>query len=194
MPGGGVVSRRVTLWLGDGDELIADPAAAGYAEKDCGSNMLVRPGGGYCERITAYRVHFAAVDGSFSKSTVCPARAIEIIRERGCLETDGHVSFDGIVRFGGIQCRTGGKSWYALDLAAVRKALPAPKKWMVEHSYTYGWDDAEWTVEVDGKTVAQRFDTKAEAEAEIDEHVRDCKDAKMSGYSRSSYRAVEVST
>ena len=39
----------------------------------------------------------------------------------------------------------------------------------VEHRFTYGWDDAGWAVEEDGVRRRWTFDTKAEAQAEIDE-------------------------
>lgn len=80
------------------------------------------------------------------------------------------------------------------------KKIPAKqnaKKWKVEHRFSYGWDDAGWTVE-DVKTrrsEPQRFDFKADANAEIREHIKDQHQAFKAGdmdekYSRSDYRAV----
>lgn len=48
----------------------------------------------------------------------------------------------------------------------------------VERLFAYGWDDAEWTI--DGEP--QRFDTKADAQAAIYEHIADCSDAIRKGF------------
>lgn len=63
--------------------------------------------------------------------------------------------------------------------------------WKVEHQFSYGWDDAGWTVDDE----PQRFPTKAEAEAEIREFIKDQHEAFKAGdmdekYRRSDYRAV----
>lgn len=62
----------------------------------------------------------------------------------------------------------------------------------VECEFTYGWDDAGWTL--DGEP--WRFATREEAEAEIDELIAMSIDATKRGhileaYSRKSYRVVE---
>ena len=67
------------------------------------------------------------------------------------------------------------------------------KKWKVEHRFSYGWDDAGWTVEGE----PQRFNSKNEAEDEIREHIKDQNEAFKRGYMdskyrRSDYRAVRA--
>ena len=70
--------------------------------------------------------------------------------------------------------------------------------WKVEHQFSYGWDDAGWTVsDVNNPSVAipQSFNTKKEAEAEIAEFIKDQHEAFKRGdmdekYRRSDYRAV----
>lgn len=62
---------------------------------------------------------------------------------------------------------------------------------MVECNFTYGWDDAGWTV--NGKP--QRFASEADAQAAIDELIKDTKEAVSLGhmeasYDRSDYRTV----
>ena len=43
-------------------------------------------------------------------------------------------------------------------------------KYRVERLFTYGWDDADWAEDDEyGNRVSLLFDTKAEAQAEIDE-------------------------
>jgi hypothetical protein len=64
-------------------------------------------------------------------------------------------------------------------------------KFRVEMLFSYGWDDAGWTK--DDKP--WRFDTIAEAEAEITEFINDCADAvahgdMASGHSRDEFRIV----
>lgn len=71
------------------------------------------------------------------------------------------------------------------------KSKAKPRKWKVEHNYSYGWDDAQWTE----NDQPQRFNSKKEAEAAIREFIRDQHDAVKSGdmdekYRRSDYRAV----
>lgn len=71
-------------------------------------------------------------------------------------------------------------------------------KWKVEHCYSYGWDDAEWTEnagEPDEKPM--RFNSKKEAEAEIREHVKMLRYAVKSGNMEGphfvkDFRAVKV--
>ena len=57
------------------------------------------------------------------------------------------------------------------------------KPWRVEHRFSYGWDDAGWTT--DG--APDRFETKREAEAAIDEFIADTADAFRIGYLASAY-------
>lgn len=61
--------------------------------------------------------------------------------------------------------------------------------WMVEHLFAYGWDDADWH---DGDE-PWRFATRAEAEAEIRDFVRDMRAAGMKGYRVRDYRVVRTS-
>lgn len=70
--------------------------------------------------------------------------------------------------------------------------------WKVEQQFSYGWDDAGWTVsDVNNPSVAtpQCFNTKAEAEKEIKEFIKEQHEAFENGdmdekYRRSDYRAV----
>jgi hypothetical protein len=55
--------------------------------------------------------------------------------------------------------------------------------YMVEHCYSYGWDDADWHVNDE----PARFATQAEAEAAIRDFVRNAR-----GYKLRDYRVVEV--
>lgn len=66
-----------------------------------------------------------------------------------------------------------------------------PVSYMVEHHYSYGWDDAEWSL--DDKP--ERFATKKEANKAITEFIKDQNDAVKAGhmsdrYKRSDYRVV----
>lgn len=78
------------------------------------------------------------------------------------------------------------------------KPAKAKRQWKVEHNFSYGWDDAGWTVsDVRNPTVSkpQRFNSKAEAEAEITEFIKEQNQAYKRGdmdekYSRADYRAV----
>lgn len=67
----------------------------------------------------------------------------------------------------------------------------------IELRYTYGWDDAGWTDEVDGKTKATRFQTVAEAQADLLEFLAQVKTAVAAGdmqfgHDSEDYRIVEV--
>lgn len=59
------------------------------------------------------------------------------------------------------------------------------KFFIVEHHFSYGWDDAGWTkeVKIKGKTLhaSLTFPSKAEAQAEIKDHVQSCKEAFKNG-------------
>lgn len=55
--------------------------------------------------------------------------------------------------------------------------------WMVEHLFTYGWDDADWH---DGEEPL-RFATRAEAEAELSAFLADAADL---DYSADDFRVV----
>lgn len=71
--------------------------------------------------------------------------------------------------------------------------MSARKKFKVERLYTYGWDDAEWTV--DGKP--QRFSSRAAAQREIDEHCASTREAVRLGHmvsaeKRTDFRIVEA--
>lgn len=58
--------------------------------------------------------------------------------------------------------------------------------YMVEHEYYYGWDDACWTLHQGRDVKPWRFDTREEAQEEINALCRDM------GYEPESYRVVEV--
>ena len=69
----------------------------------------------------------------------------------------------------------------------------------VEHNFIYGWDDAGWTVnyspDYGSGVYPWRFDTKAEAEAAIDDLIADVANAVANGdmaeeYDRADYRVV----
>lgn len=69
-----------------------------------------------------------------------------------------------------------------------RKRKPA---FLVECNFTYGWDDAGWTVNGE----PQRFASEADAQAAIDELIKDTEEAVRLGhmeasYDRADYRAV----
>jgi hypothetical protein len=65
------------------------------------------------------------------------------------------------------------------------------RAWMVECHFLSGWGDTGWTE--DDKPM--RFKTKKEAEAEIDEFIKDCERAHRRGdmlvHHREQYRAVK---
>lgn len=61
------------------------------------------------------------------------------------------------------------------------------RKFKVERLYSYGWDDAEWTV--DGRP--QRFSSRAEAQREIDEHCADMREAVRLGHMDSAERRTD---
>lgn len=82
-----------------------------------------------------------------------------------------------------------------------KKPAKSPKakvQWKVEHQFSYGWDDAGWTisdVKNPSKSEPMRFNSKKEAEAEINDFIKDQNEAFKRGdmdskYSRSDYRAV----
>lgn len=67
------------------------------------------------------------------------------------------------------------------------------RKFKVERLYTYGWDDAEWTV--DGKP--QRFSSRAAAQREINDHCAIMREAVQLGHmlnaeKPSDFRIVEA--
>jgi hypothetical protein len=61
-------------------------------------------------------------------------------------------------------------------------------KYKVERRYTFGWGDADWRI--NGRPM--RFNSIAEAEAEIKEHVRDCREAVRLGYMESAEKRSEL--
>lgn len=56
-----------------------------------------------------------------------------------------------------------------------------PMRFKIEVLYTHGWDDAEWTEEVDGLTKPLRFETAGCAQAGPDEFFTDVKAAVDAG-------------
>ena len=71
------------------------------------------------------------------------------------------------------------------------RAFAVSGPWMVEHRYASGWADAEWAT--DG--VPDRFATKKQADAAIDEFIADTASAHADrlladAYRRRDYRAV----
>jgi hypothetical protein len=60
------------------------------------------------------------------------------------------------------------------------------QKFKVEMLFDYGWDAAGWMV--DDKPMG--FDSVEEAQAEIDEHIKDCHEAFGPGESAEDYRIV----
>lgn len=54
-------------------------------------------------------------------------------------------------------------------------------QYKIEMRYLYGWDDAGWTEETDGKTKAMRFEYVGLAQAAIDEFFADVKVAVLAG-------------
>ena len=60
-------------------------------------------------------------------------------------------------------------------------------KYMVEHRYIYGWDDAGWSE----NDLPWRFDSVEAAQAEIDETVQAANEAGME-YDAGDYRVVPV--
>jgi hypothetical protein len=72
-------------------------------------------------------------------------------------------------------------------------------KFLVEHHFSYGWDDAGWSTTTDdnGTMVPHLFDTREEAQAEIDDLIESVAEAVAEGdmsdeYDRDDYRIVEV--
>ena len=70
--------------------------------------------------------------------------------------------------------------------------------WLVEHRFTYGWDDAGWTTaDLAVGERPLRFDTEAQAIAAIDQLMADVALAVLDGdmvepYRREDYRVREV--
>jgi hypothetical protein len=70
-------------------------------------------------------------------------------------------------------------------------------RYRIEHRYTSGWDDAGWFDENDGKPTPTRFGTVAEAQAALEEHFADVREAVAagdleSGADYADYRIVEA--
>lgn len=70
-------------------------------------------------------------------------------------------------------------------------------QYKIELRYIYGWDDAGWTDEIDGKEHPTRFGTIAEAETDIYEFLSDVKTAIAAGdmqlgYNREDFQIAEV--
>jgi len=64
------------------------------------------------------------------------------------------------------------------------------KKYKVQRDYIYGWDDAFFSD--DNGEVSELFDTREEAEAEIQEHIADIEYAISKGYmGKDSYEPRE---
>ena len=66
-------------------------------------------------------------------------------------------------------------------------------KFLVEHHFSYGWDDAGWSSE----DKPWLFDTREAAQAEIDDLIESVAEAVAEGdmsdeYDRDDYRIVEV--
>jgi hypothetical protein len=72
------------------------------------------------------------------------------------------------------------------------------KKYMVEHEFAYGWDDAGWTDSLpNGEVKPTRFNSIAMAGLEIEEHCAISQEAFMAGeleeaYTKKQYRVVEA--
>ena len=64
--------------------------------------------------------------------------------------------------------------------------MSAKQQFMVEHNFSYGWDDAGWTD--DDKP--WRFDSTEEAQAAIDDLISETKAEGMDGYDAADYRVV----
>jgi hypothetical protein len=54
-------------------------------------------------------------------------------------------------------------------------------RYKIEVMYTYGWDDAGWTDEVDGMETPTRFQSIADAQTALDKFFDDVKAAVVSG-------------
>lgn len=54
-------------------------------------------------------------------------------------------------------------------------------RFKVEACFSYGWDDAGWTETVDGQDRPLRFTSLAEAQEEIDDHLRLVREAVAAG-------------
>lgn len=68
-----------------------------------------------------------------------------------------------------------------------REAMRGRLLYKVEHNFAYGWDDAGWTE--DDKPM--RFNSRVEAQAEIDDHIRLTKEAAAEGDMQSSEDASD---
>jgi len=122
-----ITIKTPSVWATSEGKFITDPTSIGFGEKDCGPNFLCHPNGEYCERIEAFRVCFAAVDGSYRKPAKTVVKVVEIIKERGCWNRAGGVTDDGIVRLDGIQYRhAGSKTWFNISLPEVVSLLSLP--------------------------------------------------------------------
>lgn len=72
-------------------------------------------------------------------------------------------------------------------------------KFLIQLAFSYGWDDAGWSTSPNdnGTMVPHLFDTREEAQAEIDDLIRSVAIAVAEGdmsdeYDASDYRIVEV--
>jgi hypothetical protein len=71
-------------------------------------------------------------------------------------------------------------------------------KFLVEHHFSYGWDDAGWTLtDEDDSEKPWLFDTEEEAQKAIDEFINEFFDYDIKGepnseYDAADYRIVEV--
>lgn len=70
-------------------------------------------------------------------------------------------------------------------------------RYKVELKYSYGWDDAGWTDEIDGKIQPTRFQNVAEAEVDLLEFLANVKVAVTAGdmqlgHDLEDYRIVKV--
>lgn len=112
--------KATNFWATSEGHIITDPKAAGFAETDCGPDMLTRSDSEYCERIASFRALFVAVDGSFKDLANSPEKLKAHIAARGC-DTESGVSNDGIVRAAGVQYRcTGSKLWFDFSLVSMK--------------------------------------------------------------------------
>ena len=71
-------------------------------------------------------------------------------------------------------------------------------KFLVEHHFSYGWDDADWSTTDDaGERVPDLYDTREKAQAAIDDLIKGVAEAVAEGdmsdeYDAADYRIVEV--
>ena len=54
-------------------------------------------------------------------------------------------------------------------------------EYKIEAFYIYGWDDAEWTQEIEGVTTPLRFQTVADAQKGLDEFFAGISEAVVAG-------------